>query len=377
MEWWYYLPTVLWGAFAFVLGLMVGSFLNVLIARLPYEKSIIWPGSRCFSCYRPIRALDNLPIIGYLRLRGRCRYCQSPFSSRYLWVEVGTGLAFLGLFLFEIVLNLHGLPRVKFELVGGPGAPPPEAIAVFVYHACLISLLIAAAVVDAEHRIIPPLIPYTGLVIGLIGGALMPWPWPHPASVVEAFPPGFPWMHPDYMGKIAIGVQPWPFWGPPPDWAPAGSWKLGLLNSAIGALAGSFVVRWIKWLFETGFGREALGLGDADLLMMAGAFLGWQPVVMSLFVGAFAALLVFKLPSLVIGLVRGREMEHELPFGPGLAVGVVATWLSWPWLGPKLQQIFFDLPTLIVVVVLLSVGMLAAGLLLRRGEPSEQPTNAH
>jgi leader peptidase (prepilin peptidase)/N-methyltransferase len=352
---------------------MVGSFLNVLVARLPYEKSIIWPGSRCFSCFRPLRPLDNIPILGYLRLRGRCRFCQAPFSSRYLWVELGTGLAFLGLFLLEIQFNWFRLPGVKFDPIGRTATPSLAALALFAYHACLLSLLIAAAVVDAEHRIIPPLIPYAGAVIGIVGAVLMPWPWPHPAGAAGAIPPGQPWILPEYAGKIPGGVQPWPFWGPLLSFAPAGSWKLGLLNAVLGALAGSFVVRWVKWLFEVGFGREALGLGDADLLLMAGAFLGWQPAVLSLFVGAFAALIVFKLPSMVIGLIQHTEVERELPFGPGLAVGVVVSWLAWPWLGPRLQHVFFDWVTLAIVIVVLSVGMLSAGLLLRRGDEAPTP----
>ena len=363
------LPIVVWCVFVFVFGLMVGSFLNVLVARLPFEKSILWPGSRCFSCLQPIRIFDNLPIIGYLRLRGKCRSCGAAFSSRYLWVELGTGLAFLGLFILEVVRPLHHLPGVHFDPI--LSMPTTAAIALFLYHACLLGLLIAAAVVDAEHRIIPPLIPYAGAAIGIIGGGLMPWPWPHPDSVVGAIPPGMAWQFPEYHGKIAVGGQPWPFWGPPWEFAAAATWKLGLLNSLIGALAGTFVVRWVKWLFEVGFGKEALGLGDADLLLMAGAFLGWQPAVLSLFVGAFAALFVFKLPALIVGFVKGSEVERELPFGPGLAVGVVITWLSWPWLGPRLQFVFFDLPTLGVAVGVMSVGMLAAGLLLRH--PEEMP----
>lgn len=366
------LPTLVWCAFALVFGLMVGSFLNVLIARLPFEKSILWPGSRCFTCLRPIRTLDNLPVLGYLRLRGKCRFCGTAFSSRYMWVELGTGLAFLGLFVVEVLKPIHPLPGVRFD--AALGSPSPSAIALFVYHACLLSLLIAAAVVDAEHRIIPPLIPYTGALIGIVGAALMPWPWPHDvAKTVGAMPANTPWFLADV--RIPVGVQLWPLLGPPPDFAPAGTWKLGLLNAVVGALAGSFVVRGVKWLFEVGFGKEALGLGDADLLMMAGAFLGWQPAVLSLFVGAFAALFVFKLPAAVIGFIRKQEFERELPFGPGLAVGVVATWLVWPWLGPRLQFVFFDAPTLGIAVVVLSVGMLAAGLLLRRGEeePVQQP----
>jgi leader peptidase (prepilin peptidase)/N-methyltransferase len=162
MEWWFYMPLVAWCLFVFVFGLMIGSFLNVLIARLPYEKSILWPGSRCFSCYRPIRMLDNLPIIGYLRLRGRCRYCRAPFSSRYLWVELGTGLAFVGLFAVEVLINPANLPGVRFtKLAAYPSLP---ALALFAYHAVLVSLLIAAAVIDAEHRIIPAVIPYAGMI---------------------------------------------------------------------------------------------------------------------------------------------------------------------------------------------------------------------
>jgi leader peptidase (prepilin peptidase) / N-methyltransferase len=100
--------------------------------------------------------------------------------------------------------------------------------------------------------------------------------------------------------------------------------------------------------------------------MMAGAFLGWQPVVLSLFVGAFAALIVFKLPTIVVAAVRGSGVDRELPFGPGLAVGVVVTWFAWPWLAPKVQPIFFDVQTILMVVTVVSVGMLASGLLLRR-----------
>jgi leader peptidase (prepilin peptidase)/N-methyltransferase len=264
---------------------MVGSFINVLAARLPYEKSVVWPSSRCFACYRAVRTLDNVPILGYLRLRGRCRFCGAPFSSRYLWVEVGTGVAFLALFLLEVVFDWFKLPGVKFALVGGDGTPSGRALAVFAYHAVLVSGLIAAAVIDAEHRIIPTQVTYPVMIVGLVGGALMPWPWPHPDVPAAALPSDRPWFMDDLFGRIPEGVQPWPFWGPTFDFAPPGSWKLGLLNAVLGALAGSLVVRATKWLFETGLGREALGLGDADLLMMAGAFLGWQIPVLAMFVG--------------------------------------------------------------------------------------------
>src|SRR5438552_14611615 len=106
-------PAIIFTLFVLLYGLVVGSFLNVLIARLPFEKSIVWPGSRCFTCLQPLRLLDNLPLIGYLRLRGKCRHCGAKFSSRYLWVELFTGLAFVGLYVAEILLNVNESPGLN------------------------------------------------------------------------------------------------------------------------------------------------------------------------------------------------------------------------------------------------------------------------
>jgi leader peptidase (prepilin peptidase)/N-methyltransferase len=160
----------------------------------------------------------------------------------------------------------------------------------------------------------------------------------------------------------------------PFKFAPPGSIQLGLMNGIIGALAGSLVVRIIRGLFGAGFGREALGMGDADLLMMAGAFLGWQIAVMALFAGALCALALKIAAILFVG--EGTPTEdgkpapdaRELPFGPGLAIGIVATWLSWPWIGPRVQFVFFDGVTFGLAAFIMCVGLLAAGLLLRRPE---------
>jgi leader peptidase (prepilin peptidase)/N-methyltransferase len=384
MAWLNFVPVVWWCLCALVLGLAVGSFLNVLIARLPFEKSILWPSSRCFSCYRPIGLLDNVPIIGYLRLRGRCRHCCARFSSRYLWVELGTGVATLGLFVVEVLLNIYRIPALNFNVLAGNDAlPPARGLALFLYHAVLLWALIAAAVIDAEYRIVPPVIPYTAMVIGIVGGAFMPWPWPNPAEAGNLPPPPgllpqAPWSLPEFIGKVPLGAQPWPFWGPAFQFAPPGSVQMGLLTGVVGALAGSLVVRAVRWLFSTGFGREALGMGDADLLMMAGAFLGWQVAVMALFVAAPTALALWAVQRL-LAPAPGEPTDggqprdsRELPFGPGLAAGVVVTWLAWPWLGPLVQPVFFDLPTIGLAAFIMCVGLLASGLFLRRSEPTPE-----
>jgi leader peptidase (prepilin peptidase)/N-methyltransferase len=300
-------------------------------------------------------------------------------------VELGTGCAFLLLFILEVLVNWYDIPQMRVDFRRGISAlPPGPALALFFYHSVLISALIAAAVIDAEHRIIPPLIPYSGLVVGVIGGACMPWPWPQPPETAQRLPENIPWIFPEMWGLIPLGVQPWPLWGPLPDWAPAGSWQLGLLNSLVGAFAGSITVRLIRWLFSTGFGREALGLGDADLLMMAGAFFGWQIAVLSLFVGSIVALVMFVVALLFVpgngqtatqtsGPAVSQPLSppagtsgREIPFGPGLAVGVVLTWLAWPWLGPRVQFVFFDAVIFGLAAFIICMGMLAAGLLLRR-----------
>jgi leader peptidase (prepilin peptidase)/N-methyltransferase len=301
------------------------------------------------------------------------------------------------LFVLEVLWNWHNIPQLQFDpRVGFSALPPAAALALFFYHAALISALIAAATIDAEHRIIPPFIPYVGLIIGVVGGALMPWPWPQPPQTAQRLPDNIPWIFPEMWGLIPVGVQPWPCWGPLPTWLPPGSWLLGLVNSLVGALAGSITVRLIRWLFSTGFGREALGMGDADLLMMAGAFLGWQIAVLSLFVGSIAGLLIYLLlmvfqpapPSTAVNSWVGHSADtgvghsadtlanaREIPFGPGLAVGIVLTWLAWPWLGPRVQFIFFDAVIFGLAAFIIGMGMLAAGLLLRPPTPiSEQPS---
>ncbi|HWY85478.1 MAG TPA: prepilin peptidase [Gemmataceae bacterium] len=322
-----------WIGVVFILGAIVGSFLNVVIARLPLEKSIIWPGSRCGRCLRPIRWYDNLPLVSYLWLKGRCRACGQTFSVRYFLVELVCALGFAGLFYAEMVVNVHGWPEGGQGWAIQRGFFPLSWWAGYLFHALLFSLLLAAAVCDLDCREIPLGITVPGTIIGLIGAVLMPWPWPHTlADAVPVAPnPAFAWM----MGTIREGIYAWPVCGPLPGFlAPGGNWQTGLATGLAGMFVGTYMLRVISYVFSAGLGKEALGLGDADLMMMAGAFLGWQLVVVGFFVSVG--------PALVVGSFQWIfRRDNSLPFGPSLAAGVMITCLCWQWLGPYVQPLFF------------------------------------
>jgi leader peptidase (prepilin peptidase)/N-methyltransferase len=338
------LPVILWTAWTFVLGACVGSLLNVCIARLPMEKSILWPSSRCGSCYRPIRWFDNIPLISYWALRGRCRHCGARFSIRYFLIELGTALGFAGLFYVEIVANIHQLPFFQNQQWNiRTGWVPWQAWAFFGQHALLLSLLIVAAACDLGGRIIPLPLTMFGTAVGLVGATLFPWPWPNDLGAPGIVPPGpMPWwLNADPPG---MGLYPWPVWDRLPGWMPLDSHLAGLATGIAGVLVGTWLLRGVRTIFTKGLGQEALGLGDADLMMMAGAFLGWQPVVVAFFVGAILTL-GFAIAQLII------NKDNSLPFGPGLAAGTVVTWLCWRWIGPDVRILLFNGPLLVACVI--------------------------
>jgi leader peptidase (prepilin peptidase)/N-methyltransferase len=127
-----------------IFGAMVGSFLNVCIFRLPKEESIIWPGSHCFHCKKPIHFYDNIPLISYLILRGKCRYCKKPISFQYPLIEGITALSSLFLIM-------------RF----GP------SLSYLIYFA-FVAALIVITVIDLYHQIIPDVISLPGIGVGLL-----------------------------------------------------------------------------------------------------------------------------------------------------------------------------------------------------------------
>ena len=288
----------------FILGAMVGSLLNVCIYRMPLEKSMWWPGSRCGNCYQPVRKMDNLPLLSYWFLKGKCRTCGMKFSSRYFWIELFTALVFV--VTFVLYMKNAYIVSEAFQ-----GVPRTAMFGMWLYHITFLCFLIVASMTDFDLREIPLRLTIPGTIIGIIGGSFVGWPWPLSIN------------HPAVQTSFLGGLHYWPFWAPLSDVTlpmigtpEPGSWYVGLLTSLIGALAGTGLIRLLRALFSWAYEREAMGLGDADLLMLIGAFLGWQALVLVM----GYAIILGLMYVLVMFLFKGGS---ELPFGPPLAGGAV------------------------------------------------------
>jgi leader peptidase (prepilin peptidase)/N-methyltransferase len=286
------------GAGFFVIGTVVGSFLNVCIYRIPWQKSVIWPGSRCPRCLKAIAGFDNIPIVSWIALRGECRQCGLPISARYPLVETLCGLLFLGAYVIDVI----GGPR------GAWGQIPPMQLAAAAYHSIFLALLVAASLIDYDVIIIPDEITVTGMAAGIGLAAL--WPWVRPAPA-------------DASGHLAA------FW-------------IGVLGLFVGAV----LTQGIRVLFTAVFRREAMGFGDVMLMGMIGAFLGWQAAVLTFFSSAFLGLghALWKLLQYLKKWLAGRQLsssDRELPFGPYLSMAAAALFFGWTWLWPICSQNLF------------------------------------
>ncbi len=285
----------------FLIGTVVGSFLNVCIYRIPWQKSVIWPGSRCPRCYSPIAGFDNIPIVSWIALRGECRQCGLPISARYPAVEALTGLLFLGAFLADVIWG----PRETW------GQIPPSQLAAAAYHSIFLALLVAAALIDYDLIIIPDEITVTGMVAGI--GLATFWPQVRPAPA-------------NASGHLA-----------------------GLWTGILGLLVGAGLTQGIRLAFTVVFRREAMGFGDVTLMGMIGAFLGWQAAVLTFFLGAFLGLghALWKLLRYLKKWLAGRQLsssDRELPYGPYLSMAAASLFFVWTWLWPICSRnLFFPL----------------------------------
>lgn len=244
--------TLLLGIYAFAIGAIVGSFLNVVIHRYPREESIVSPGSHCPQCDAAIRWFDNIPILSFIALRGRCRACGAGIAWRYPLVELANAL-------FYLAVYLRTGPTVAFVMV-----------------AAIISMTITLIYIDADIQILPHVIDVPGLAIGIGAGAL-----------------GLGILHPTLMLADS------------------------LLDSLIGALLGAAIplaIRAVYWLVRR---VEGMGLGDAMLMAMMGAVVGWRGVYPVLMLGAVSGTIV----AIPAALKSDRGMQLPIPFGVFLGFG--------------------------------------------------------
>ena len=230
---------------AFVFGICIGSFLNVCIYRLPIGQSIVHPPSSCPGCSTTIRFYDNIPLLSWLFLRGRCRHCHTPIAFRYVLVEL-----------------LGGLMAVCVYSKFGPSI---EGIA---YYA-LVAALLVIIFIDIDHQIIPDVISLPGIPLGFAASFLMP--------------------------------------------------SINWMDSLIGILAGGGSLYAVAWIYALITGKEGMGGGDIKLLAMIGAFIGWQGVLLTIFMGSAIGTIV----GLIDMLKKKTDMKMRIPFGPFLAIGAV------------------------------------------------------
>jgi leader peptidase (prepilin peptidase)/N-methyltransferase len=290
------------GLWVFALGTVVGSFANVCIYRIPWEKSVLWPGSHCPKCLSPILARDNVPVLGWIMLRGACRRCGLPIAARYPLIEMLMGALFVATYLVDVASDPFGaLNTADFARLG--------------YHLALVSLLVIATFIDYDLFVIPDAVTVPGMAFALVVGALAPWIRPEPAGA-------------DTM----IG---------------------GLASGLIGWLVGGLLVWAVRLAAGVVFRREAMGFGDVTLLATIGAFLGWQAAVLTFFLAPFFGIGValWKLARIAGKWLTGSKTtaaDHEMPFGPYLSMAALTLVLSWPWLWNGWAKGFF---TLLVEVV--------------------------
>jgi leader peptidase (prepilin peptidase)/N-methyltransferase len=258
-----------------VLGAMIGSFLNVVIHRLPREQSIVFPNSTCPRCHAKIKAYDNIPILSFLILHGQCRSCGAPISSRYPAVEALTAL------LFAAVTWHDGWSfALGFDLA---------------FAASILALIF----IDAEHMILPNAITYPGILFALITRAVIPYfagpnHFDDLLQLITLFPPVYP------------------------------AWAVSLIGAAIGALAGGGSLWLMGFLWEKLRGVEAMGLGDVKMMLMVGAYLGWRLTILTILVGALSG----SLAGVSMMLRRGsRDLQMMLPFGIFLGLGSIVSLL--------------------------------------------------
>jgi leader peptidase (prepilin peptidase)/N-methyltransferase len=251
---------------AFLFGLIVGSFLNVCILRIPADKSIVLPASSCTKCGKAIAPYDNIPVLSWIFLGGKCRNCKTKISAMYPAVELLTGLLFL----------------VCYFAFG----PTVDALKWAVFAA----LLVVLTITDLRERILPDEVNFFGLGAGLL----------------------FSFFTKSLDGTALWMANKW-FDFPPPQVA------LSFADAALGALAGSGLL----WIVAEGYfrirGREGMGLGDVKMMAAVGAFLGLKRTLLTVLLGSLLGSVI----GILLIAISKKGRDYELPFGTFLGAGAL------------------------------------------------------
>lgn len=266
-----------WGfAFIFILGAAVGSFLNVVIHRVPQEQSVVFPTSACPTCGNAIKAYDNIPILSWLILGGKCRSCKAPISARYPAVELLNALLWVLVF-----WQIGFTPMLPVALI-------------------FVSVMAALMFIDAEHMILPNVITYPLFVAVIVLRIAFPLMFAYPVFSDMQYAP---------LASIAGSYHPV---------------VISLIGTLLGALAGGGSLWLVGELWKRLRGVDAMGLGDVKMMLGVGALLGWRLTFLSIFLGAFAGALI---GGIYISMKKDKTLQAHIPFGIFLGIGSIVALL--------------------------------------------------
>ncbi|HTT25058.1 MAG TPA: prepilin peptidase [Candidatus Sulfotelmatobacter sp.] len=245
----------------FVLGLCFGSFLNVCVYRLPLGISVVTPRSACPKCGHGIALYDNMPVLSWLFLRGRCRYCRASISARYLIIELMTGLLFLVCY-WNFGFTLSTLKYCAFGF-----------------------LLLGLIFTDADRKLLPDKLTLPGLTLGLAFSLLVPV-----NDLVSQFLPSM--VNLPFSGDISQRL-------------------FSLLDSLLGAAIGASFIYGAGAIYLRWRGTEGMGFGDVKLMAMIGAFLGLKLTVLTIFAASLAGSIFGLTTVLFVWLKRTRRFAKR------------------------------------------------------------------
>jgi leader peptidase (prepilin peptidase)/N-methyltransferase len=246
----------------FVLGLAFGSFLNVCIYRLPLGVSTVTPRSTCPKCKQLIAFYDNLPVISWLLLRGRCRHCKTRISARYLFIELLTAALFVGCYAYSGLTIL----TLKYCVFG--------------------FLLLGLIFTDAETKLLPDKLTLPGLALGLIFSLIVPV-----NDVASQFLPGM--LNFPFSADIATRL-------------------LSLFDSLLGAALGASFIYGAGAIYLRWRGMEGMGFGDVKLMAMVGAFLGMKLTIFTIFTASLAGSFFGIATVLMVWIKRTHRFMRRL-----------------------------------------------------------------